>query len=69
MWLAASLESIVETPYLARRCLTATWTHTEISNCTSRSTKVKDGKVYETDAYGRVKQQKLIIKDGQRRSK
>ena len=30
---------------------------------------VKDGKVYETDAYGRVKQQKLIIKDGQRRSK
>jgi hypothetical protein len=31
--------------------------------------KVEGGKVYETDAYGRVQQQKFIIKDEQRRSK
>ena len=30
---------------------------------------VKDGKVYETDAYGRVKRQKFEIKDEQGRSK
>ena len=31
--------------------------------------KVEGGKVYETDAYGRVQQQKFIIKDEQRRLK
>ena len=31
--------------------------------------KVEGGKVGETDAYGRVQQQKFIIKNEQRRSK